>query len=31
MDNTLHKHQLKPPGEPIDGPVSNLYPDVPQG
>jgi menaquinol-cytochrome c reductase iron-sulfur subunit len=31
MDNALHKHQLKPPGEPIDGPLSDLYPEVPQG
>jgi menaquinol-cytochrome c reductase iron-sulfur subunit len=30
MDNALHKHQLKPPGEPVDGPLSVLYPSAPQ-
>lgn len=31
MDNALHRHQLKPPGEPVDGPLSDLYPDAPLG
>jgi Rieske Fe-S protein len=31
IDNALHRHQLKPPGEPVDGPLSDLYPDAPQG
>jgi Rieske Fe-S protein len=30
MDNALHRHQLKPPGEPVDGPLSVLYPSAPQ-
>ena len=30
MDNALHKHPLKPPGEPVDGPLSVLYPSAPQ-
>jgi Rieske Fe-S protein len=30
MDNALRRHPLKPPGEPIDGPLSVLYPDAPQ-
>jgi Rieske Fe-S protein len=31
LDNALHRHQLKGPGEPVDGPLSDLYPEVPQG
>jgi menaquinol-cytochrome c reductase iron-sulfur subunit len=31
LDNGLHRHQLKPPGEPVDGPLSDIYPPVPQG
>jgi Rieske Fe-S protein len=31
LDNALHRHPLKPPGEPLDGPLAKLYPDAPQG
>jgi menaquinol-cytochrome c reductase iron-sulfur subunit len=31
MDDALRRHQLKPPGEPVDGPLAALYPDAPQG
>jgi menaquinol-cytochrome c reductase iron-sulfur subunit len=31
MDNSLHRHQLKGPGQPVDGILSYLYPDAPQG
>jgi Rieske Fe-S protein len=31
LDNTMRRHQLKGPGEPVDGPLSDLYPEVPQG
>jgi menaquinol-cytochrome c reductase iron-sulfur subunit len=31
MDDALHRHQLKPPGEPVDGPLGLLYPGAPQG
>ncbi len=31
MDNPLHLHQLRPPGEPADGPLSNFFPDAQQG
>jgi Rieske Fe-S protein len=31
MDDGLHRHQLKVPGQAVDGLLSNLYPDAPQG
>ena len=31
LDNAMHRHQLKGPGEPVDGPLSDLYPEVPLG
>jgi Rieske Fe-S protein len=31
MDNSLKRHQLKGPGQPVDGILSYLYPDAPQG
>jgi len=31
MDDSLHRHQLKGPGQPVDGILSYLYPDAPQG
>ena len=31
LDNTMRRHQLKGPGQPVDGPLSDLYPEVPQG
>jgi Rieske Fe-S protein len=30
MDNSLHKHQLKAPGQPVTGLLSFLYPPAPQ-
>jgi menaquinol-cytochrome c reductase iron-sulfur subunit len=30
MDNSLHKHQLKAPGQPVTGLLSYLYPPAPQ-
>jgi hypothetical protein len=26
----LHRHPLRPPGEPVDGALSALYPPAPQ-
>jgi Rieske Fe-S protein len=31
MDDSLHRHQLKGPGQPVNGLLSYLYPDAPQG
>jgi hypothetical protein len=31
MDDSLKRHQLKGPGQPVDGILSYLYPDAPQG
>jgi Rieske Fe-S protein len=31
MDNSLKRHQLKGPGQPVDGILSYLYPPAPQG
>ena len=31
MDDSLHRHQLKGPGQPVKGLLSYLYPDAPQG
>jgi menaquinol-cytochrome c reductase iron-sulfur subunit len=31
MDESLKRHQLKGPGQPVDGILSYLYPDAPQG
>ena len=31
LDNAMHRHQIKGPGEPVDGPLSDLYPEVPLG
>ncbi len=31
MDDDLRRHQLKGPGQPVDGILSYLYPDAPQG
>ena len=31
MDQSLKRHQLKGPGQPVDGILSYLYPDAPQG
>jgi len=31
MDDSLHRHQLKAPGQPVKGLLSYLYPDAPQG
>ena len=31
LDNRMRRHQLKGPGQPVDGPLSDLYPEVPQG
>jgi len=30
MDNSLHKHKLKAPGQPVTGLLSFLYPPAPQ-
>jgi menaquinol-cytochrome c reductase iron-sulfur subunit len=30
VDMQLHRHPLKPPGEPVDGPGALLYPPAPQ-
>jgi hypothetical protein len=30
VDMQLRRHQLKPPGEPVDGLASLLYPPAPQ-
>jgi Rieske Fe-S protein len=30
VDMQLHRHPLKPPGEPVDGPQALLYPPAPQ-
>jgi menaquinol-cytochrome c reductase iron-sulfur subunit len=31
MDDSLKRHQLKGPGQPVDGILSYIYPDAPQG
>lgn len=31
LDDSLKKHQLKGPGQPVDGILSYIYPDAPQG
>jgi menaquinol-cytochrome c reductase iron-sulfur subunit len=31
MDDSLHRHQLKGPGQPVNGLLSYLYPEAPQG
>jgi quinol---cytochrome c reductase iron-sulfur subunit, bacillus type len=31
LDDGMHRHELKGPGEPVDGLESGLYPEVPQG
>jgi menaquinol-cytochrome c reductase iron-sulfur subunit len=31
LDDSLKRHQLKGPGQPVDGILSYLYPDAPQG
>jgi hypothetical protein len=31
MDESLKRQQLKGPGQPVDGILSYLYPDAPQG
>lgn len=31
MDDSLNRHQLKAPGQPVDGILSYLYPPAPQG
>jgi menaquinol-cytochrome c reductase iron-sulfur subunit len=31
MDDSLKRHQLKAPGQPVDGILSYIYPDAPQG
>jgi menaquinol-cytochrome c reductase iron-sulfur subunit len=31
LDNEMRRHQIKGPGEPVDGPLSDLYPEVPLG
>ena len=31
LDDSLKRHQLKGPGQPVDGILSYIYPDAPQG
>ena len=31
MDDSLNRHQLKGPGQPVNGILSYLYPAAPQG